>query len=111
VERNIYQSRTFRLALLLGGLVVPIVTFAHQQNSVAPESSDHVCLKPEVQPTGQSSCTVEAVAYAVALTALEDARKAANEAYRRWYECEYQGQGVKPVVSAPSSEFSVLVRD
>ena len=111
MERTIYRRRTFRLVLLSAALLVPIVTFAHQQHMDGQDRSDHICIKPRVQPTGKSSCRVEAVAYAAALTDLEDARRAAEEAYRRWYECEYQGKDVKPVVLAPLPEFSVLIRD
>ena len=98
-------------AILIAGATIPIASFA--THNADPGSGDmlHVVTCPIVQPDGQASCTAEAVAYAAAVVSLQDAQKAANEAYRRWYECQYRGMDVKPVVEIPSSEFSVLVRD
>ncbi len=65
----------------------------------------------QVQPDAQSTVRIEAAAYAAAVITLNDAQRAANEAYRRWYQCEYQGKDVQPTVDVPSADLSVLVRD
>lgn len=105
------QNTVRRLAIVCFGLgiLLPVVSFATNEESQS--LGHHRILFPSIRPDSNSSCATEAAAYAASIVHLNDARQAANEAYRRWYECEYQGQGVKPVVSAPSSEFSVLVRD
>ena len=111
---DIYLRGVYKLllAMLFVGAVIPIASFATQDSGAGDPDMQHVCTYPKAQPSENSSCTAEAVAYAAALTTLQDAQRAANEAYRRWYECEYRGgYGGKPVVEIPSSEFSVLVRD
>lgn len=62
-----------------------------------------------------SDCKMEAIAYAAALNALYDARRVADEAYRRWYECEQlrDGDDRMPLSNADqppilSAEYSVL---
>ena len=53
----------------------------------------HKIIHPTRLPDTASGCTFEAARYASALATLNDARRAADEAYRRWYECESQGGG------------------
>ena len=111
--RVIYLKRVYRLLLVIvvAGAIVPIASFATQESGSSSDEASHICIYPEVQPNAQSSCMAEAVAYAAALTTLNDAQRAANEAYRRWYQCEYQGKDVQPTVDVPSADLSVLVRD
>lgn len=96
---------------MLLGIVIPVVTFATPGDHSTGQQHDHVCIMPTMQPDSSSSCAQEAAAYAAAIVALEDARRVATEAYQRWYQCEYQGQGGKPSVDIPSAEYSVLVRE
>ena len=63
----------------------------------------------------KTTCNTEAAAYAAALNALYDARRGADEAYRRWYECEQlrDGDDRMPLSNADqppilSAEYSVL---
>lgn len=111
--RVTYHKRVFRLLVvtLVIGAIVPLASFATQKSGSTNDEQTHICIFPAVQPTAQSSCTVEAIAYAAAITSLNDAHSAANEAYRRWYECEYRGKDLKPAVEVPAAELSVLVRD
>ena len=58
---------------------------------------------------------MEAIAYAAALNALYDARRVADEAHRRWYECEQMrdGDDRMPLSNADqppilSADYSVL---
>ena len=62
-----------------------------------------------------SDCKMEAIAYAAALNALYDARRVADEAYRRWYQCEQMrdGDDRMPLSNADqppilSADYSVL---
>ena len=91
------------------GILLPVVSIAtHGETHILDE---HRIVFPQIRPDSNSECATEAAAYAASIVNLNDARRAAEEAYRRWYECEYQGKDVKPVVLAPLPEFSVLIRD
>ena len=56
----------------------------------------HRVTLPAIKPLTNSNCNKEAAAYASALAALHDARRVADEAYRRWYDCEMHGGGNGP---------------
>jgi hypothetical protein len=88
-------------------MCLPVVTLATprslERNS--DNSFEHKCIMPSVQPNAQSSCSVEAAAYAAAIVALTDAQRVASEAYRRWYECECRRESpaaVEPAAAGPS---------
>ena len=79
-------------------------------------AKEHTIILPTFRPDHRDKCRVEAIAYAAALQELKDARRAADEAYRRWYECESQGGGDPRPGEAnarqplpPPPELSVLV--
>ncbi|MCH1493801.1 MAG: hypothetical protein L7U72_01120 [Rubripirellula sp.] len=79
----------------------------------------HLITFPEFSPRASSDCNLSAAAYASAIVALNDARRVADEAYRRWYECEMQGgeggNGPRGITAnsldseIPPAELSVLV--
>jgi hypothetical protein len=99
-------------AALVLSLAVPYASFATQREFAASvQEFAHDFVLPSIQPDAQSSCTVEAVAYAAALTKLTDAQRAANEAYRRWYECEYRGETPAESLTPAQSGASILLRD
>ena len=63
----------------------------------------------------KTTCNTEAAAYAAALNALYDARRVADEAYRRWDECDQvrDGDYRLPLSNADqppslSAEYSVI---
>ena len=107
-RRRIYRvfAATFAISA-----TVPLVSLATQHHNGTVPSSEHVCILPAIQPTAEAECTPQAVAYAAALVDLQDARKAASEAYQAWYECEYGGRNGTPTIDVPSAEHSILVRD
>ena len=73
------------------------------------------CDDQDVDFIRHGDCKIEAIAYAAALNALYDARRVADEAYRRWYECEQMrdGDDRMPLSNADqppilSADYSVL---
>lgn len=63
----------------------------------------HHLIVPSITFLDSRNCNQEAAAYASAIAALHDARRVADEAYRRWVDCELQGGG-----NGPRTELTVL---
>ena len=76
-------SAVVALALMVGTQSEAVVV--NDQKHVI---ENHLITFPEFSPTANSNCNLSAAAYASAIVALNDARRVADEAYRRWYECE-----------------------
>lgn len=116
-----FKNRSIISLIAVVALALMIVT---QSEAVVVNNQKHVIEKhhitfPEFSPTASSDCNLSAAAYASAIVALNDARRVADEAYRRWYECEMQGGGggngprgstTAPLdTEIPPPELSVLV--
>ena len=109
------------LSLYTVGAIVVAISLFHSMATLAgelgskptplPEDVDiHIIrLPPSPAADRNQNCDVYASIYANALVALKDARRAADDAYRAWYDCEMRQQKpeAKPVISA---EHSVLVK-
>ena len=105
--RSTYSSKIPSLGIILTPLLLGIYAFPQRADSQveldSSQSSLHRLEYPTLQPSTKASCTVEAIAYASAIAALHDARRVADEAYRRWVDCELQGGG-----NGPRTELTVL---
>ena len=120
--RSSYRKAHLKTLVLIVAFLlfrIPTVTKATTGISQGGLNTSHSISYPVYTPNTKSSCTVEAIAYASAIVALNDARRVADEAYRRWYECEMQGGGggngprgstTAPLdTEIPPPELSVLV--
>jgi len=67
----------------------------------------HMIVYPQFNWSSNHNCNQEAAAYAAAITELNDARRVADEAYRRWYDCEMQGGGNGPRGLDPQPKSSI----
>ena len=121
MRRSSYRKAHLKTLVLIVAFLwfrIPAVTKATTVISQEELNTSHSITYPVHTPNTKSSCTVEAIAYASAVVALKDARRVADEAYRRWYECEMQGGGgngprgstTTPLdTEIPPPELSVLV--
>ena len=94
MRRSSYRKAHLKVILLITAIFlfrIPAVTQATTDINQQEVNNTHRITYPSHTPNSKSSCTVEAIAYASAIVALNDARRVADEAYRRWYECEMQG--------------------
>ena len=100
MRRNIYSYRAPKAGITFVILMVAIGIITLQPDTEARETKSynayHTITHPKVKPKQTNNCNVEAIAYASALAALHDARRVADEAYRRWYDCEMHGGGNGP---------------
>ena len=71
-----------------------------------------IVIKPSLNPLSQGNhCTAEAVAYAAAEVALNEAQEAMQQAYDRWYECEMGARVENARMRvALGKEYSILQR-
>ncbi|MDB4338905.1 hypothetical protein OAA19_02220 [Rubripirellula sp.] len=112
-NRHQFRSHSRVVTLpLLGLVVLSLQLFGNGGLNQADIYVGHRVLIPRIQPKISSNCNVEAVAYAAALDSLMNAQKTANDAYRRWYECEIAGgDGPREMIEVLPPEYSVLDRD
>lgn len=83
---------------LMIGAGLSVFAFAAAGATEGQTSDDQATRRPMPIPSvASNNCPQEAANYAAAVTALELAQDAANDAFGVWYDCEMQyGGGYKP---------------
>ena len=80
----------------------------HEEQRKSPHQE---ILIPAPLHEAKTTCNREAAAYAAALNALYDARRVADEAYQRWYECERLRDGDDPIPLSNADQPTILSDD
>jgi len=111
MEKNTYLNKIPRvlltISLVYGGFATSQSEVFSLNGRRSSADAIHHITYPLREPTDLGKCNVEAIAYAAAITELNDARRVADEAYRRWYDCEMQGGGNGPRGLDPQPKSSI----
>ena len=106
------RIRDFTLAGMGLALVATAAFAVERQDSSSRHGvQKHTVSYPQLDPSVVSGCAAEAAAYAQALTVLEAAEIAADEAFDAWMECDYEEMTPDAMPEPLSEAYSVLIKD